>query len=74
LGAAVERPALQESTALGAAYLAGLQSGYWTGLDEIVRFRQVERLFEPQMAPSAAQALYKRWQKAVEAVRLFGSE
>ena len=74
LGASVERPALQESTALGAAYLAGLQSGYWTGLDEIVGFRKVDRLFEPQMAPSAARALYERWQKAVEAARLFGSQ
>lgn len=73
LSVAIERPILQESTALDAAYLAGLQAGYWSNINEIAGFRQVERLFVPQMDPHNARILYARWQKAVEAVRLFGS-
>ncbi|MEJ2005019.1 MAG: FGGY-family carbohydrate kinase [Cyclobacteriaceae bacterium] len=61
----VERPAVIESTAQGAASLAGLGSGAWT-YDDISAYREVERVFEPQMEASFAEALYAKWQKAVK--------
>ena len=49
LGVAVERPVVAETTALGAAYLAGLAVGYWSGLDEIASNWALDRRFEPRM-------------------------
>ena len=69
LGAAVERPAVAETTALGAAYLAGLATGYWSGLDEIRRAWRLERRFEPEMSEDERETRYAGWQDAVSRVR-----
>lgn len=66
LGVPVVRPAVTETTALGAAYLAGLGVGFWTSADDLVGQWQVDRRFEPQMSRTAAQALRERWSAAVE--------
>ncbi|MFM7430376.1 MAG: FGGY family carbohydrate kinase, partial [Flammeovirgaceae bacterium] len=65
LGAEVERPEVIESTALGAAYLAGIQSGLWKKGD-IARNRKIQRRFVPLMDESTRRELYKNWQKAVQ--------
>ena len=66
LGIPVLRPRVLETTALGAAYLAGLAVGYWEGSDEIARQWQVERRFEPAMDPGRRAELMARWGRAVE--------
>jgi glycerol kinase len=65
LGAPVVRPAVTETTALGAAYLAGLAVGFWRSADDLNGQWQVDRRFEPQLASSSAQALRGRWTEAV---------
>lgn len=65
LGIEVDRPEIVESTALGAAYLAGLKAGIWT-LDEIRKIRKTERKFTPELTATERDKLYKKWQKAVE--------
>ncbi|MEK6593540.1 MAG: glycerol kinase GlpK [Pseudomonadota bacterium] len=69
LGVAVVRPRVQETTALGAAYLAGLGVGYWKDAQEIAAQWQVERRFEPGMERDQAQSLQAGWRKAVERTR-----
>jgi glycerol kinase len=69
LGVPVERPAVTETTALGAAYLAGLAVGYWGSLDEIQKQWKVETVFEPQMSADQRDTLYHGWQRAVERSR-----
>jgi glycerol kinase len=65
LGAEVERPEVIESTALGAAYLAGIQSGLWKKGD-IARNRKIQKRFAPLMDEATRIELYKNWQKAVQ--------
>jgi glycerol kinase len=65
LGVPVVRPKVLETTALGAAYLAGLATGYWPGDDDIRRNWQVDRRFEPAMSRDQAQSLRAGWDKAV---------
>ena len=65
----VVRPSVTETTALGAAYLAGLATGYWSSLDEISANRAVDRRFEPQLDPERAAALRARWTEAVKRSR-----
>lgn len=65
LGVEVDRPAITESTALGAAYLAGLKAGIWT-LEEIKKVRRTERKFTPQLPAEERERLYRGWQKAVK--------
>lgn len=65
LGTEVERPEVIESTALGAAYLAGIQSGLWKKQD-IVQNRRIQKQFIPQMDEATRSKLYKGWQKAVK--------
>jgi glycerol kinase len=55
-----------ETTALGAAYLAGLAVGFWPSVDAITGQWRVDRRFEPQMARSTAAALRSRWSAALE--------
>ena len=69
LGVPVQRPAVTETTALGAAYLAGLAVGYWSGLEEIATQWHVGASFEPVMPPEERDALYAVWQRAVERAR-----
>ena len=64
LNVPVERPEVVETTAMGAAYLAGIQIGWWTK-EDIAKGRIVERMFEPEMKEEKRQALYKKWQDAV---------
>jgi glycerol kinase len=71
LGVPVVRPKVTETTALGAAYLAGLAVGFWQSREEIAAQWQVDRRFEPQMAPERSQALMERWRMAVSATRAF---
>ncbi|MEZ4995089.1 MAG: glycerol kinase GlpK [Saprospiraceae bacterium] len=65
LGVEVERPKIIETTALGAAYLAGLSSGFWTRA-EIEKKWQLDQRFSPEMQASERNELYKGWKKAVE--------
>ena len=62
----VNRPKTVETTALGAAYLAGLAVGVWESKEEIEKNRQVERIFEPKMDEAKRNALYDGWKRAVE--------
>jgi len=64
LGVAVDRPAVTESTALGAAYLAGLKAGIWK-LDQLKKIRKTDKKFEPQITVEKRNLLYKQWNKAV---------
>jgi glycerol kinase len=73
LNTPVERPSVIETTALGAAYLAGLATGFYT-LEGIKTNRQVQRLFEPNMEEEQREKLYKGWQKAVKCVKAWGKE
>ena len=66
LGVPVVRPTVTETTALGAAYLAGLSVGYWKSPDEIASQRAIERRFEPAMDPARARELRATWNRAVE--------
>jgi glycerol kinase len=71
LGTVVERPVVQETTALGAAYLAGLAVGYWRDRADIAQNWQLDRSFQPQLDNIAALQIYAGWQKAVAAARTF---
>ena len=64
----VERPVVTETTALGAAYLAGLETGFYGGLDEIARNWQRDRRWTPTMAAARREALYAGWRQAVRRV------
>lgn len=69
--APVERPEINETTALGAAYLAGLAVGFFENREQIATQWKKERRFEPSMAKEETDALYGGWQKAVQATMLF---
>lgn len=62
----VMRPKQIETTAFGAAALAGLAVGYWRDVDEIAALQQIDRVFEPQISADEAESRYARWIKAVE--------
>jgi len=66
LGIPVVRPAVTETTALGAAYLAGLSSGVYRGTDELADLWRSERRFEPTLAPARAGEMMERWEHAVK--------
>lgn len=65
LGVPVERPQIIETTALGAAYLAGLAVGFWSSKEEIANKWNIDRTFNPQMNPDELTKLYKGWKKAI---------
>ena len=67
LGVPVERPRMTETTALGAAFLAGLAAGVWKDREEIRRNWKVGKRFEPKMSPADREAHLARWRKALEA-------
>jgi glycerol kinase len=69
MGVPVVRPRVTETTALGAAYLAGLAVGYWQKPEEIARQWQPERLFEPAMGGERRESLLAMWHKAVSRAR-----
>ena len=63
----VIRPKITETTALGAAYLAGLAIGYWDSIPEIQKQWQEDKAFIPAMPEEQVQQLIKGWQRAVKA-------
>jgi glycerol kinase len=65
LGVPVERPAVIETTALGAAGLAGLHAGLWSSPVDFLAHRRVERVFEPAIAGPLRENLYAKWKEAV---------
>jgi len=65
LGATVVRPAVTETTALGAAYAAGLAVGYWPGLDDLRANWRLGRRWEPSMGPEQRERQYAAWKRAV---------
>jgi len=69
LGIPVVRPCMTESTALGAAYLAGLKAGVWNSIDDISNLSQKEQRFEAQMDRSHAKKLHARWSDALSRAR-----
>ena len=66
LGVPVDRPQVIETTALGAAYLAGLAVGVWDSKEELVSSWKLQNRFEPTMDPEKAAGYYKGWRKAVK--------
>jgi len=74
LGTTVVRPRVIETTALGAAYLAGLATGYWQDEEEISQQWQVEQRFEPRLSADARAQRLARWHRAVERARDWARE
>jgi glycerol kinase len=73
LGIPVERPRVTETTALGAAFLAGLACGTWSSLEEVAATWRLDRRFEPLMSPAERERLLSRWRRAVERARGWAS-
>ncbi|MGE7185891.1 glycerol kinase GlpK [Peribacillus sp. NPDC006672] len=67
----VERPTINETTALGAAYLAGLAVGYWKDQEEIAQQWAIDKTFNPSMDEQDSEKLYDGWKKAVQAAMAF---
>ena len=66
LGVPVQRPTVAETTALGAAYLAGLATGFWSSQAEVAEHWAIDRTFEPKMGSDERESLYAGWKRAVE--------
>lgn len=71
LGVEVERPQCKETTALGAALLAGLAVGFWRSKEELEQLKEVEKTYRPLMDPHIREQYYKGWQQAVTATMGF---
>ncbi len=69
----IDRPAMVETTALGAAFLAGLCSGVWNGIDDITKIRESEHVFHPKMAQETAAEYCAHWRRAVERAKAWES-
>ena len=69
LGGSVDRPRVVETTAVGAAFLAGRATGVWKGAADIEAARSTDRVFRPSMKPARRRELYEGWQQAVARVR-----
>jgi glycerol kinase len=65
LGVPVQRPKVAETTALGAAYLAGLAVSFWESPQEVAEHWAIDRTFEPKMSEAQREELYAEWKKAV---------
>jgi glycerol kinase len=68
----VQKPVVNETTALGAAYLAGLAVGYWTGLDDIKQNFQVDQEFKPDLDEKRRDSMLKAWRRALERSKNWG--
>jgi glycerol kinase len=66
LGVPVQRPKVAETTALGAAYLAGLAVGYWNDTQEVSAYWALDREFTPQMSQEQREEYYANWKRAVQ--------
>ncbi|MFD2869352.1 glycerol kinase [Kurthia sp. 3B1D] len=71
LNVPVDRPVINETTALGAAYLAGLAVGFWNSTDDIAKYWNLNKQFTPAMAVDKRDKLYDGWKKAVHAAQAF---
>ena len=69
LGIPIERSAVAETTALGAAYLAGLAVGFWKDFDEIAGHRSIDLTFQPRMQENERELLYAQWKRALDRAR-----
>jgi glycerol kinase len=69
LSTSVERPAMKETTGMGAAFLAGLAVGFWSDLNELKSRMSIERTFIPECSQDQTEKLYKGWLKAVGRTR-----
>lgn len=69
LGCPVNRAGSLESTAMGAAFLAGLGVGFWDSADDIAALRQSEKVFHPQMSEEERERMLRGWCEAVERVK-----
>ena len=69
LGTDVIRPQVTETTALGAAYLAGLAVGFWKSIDELQQYWQKDKIFSPSMKKETVDDLQKNWKRAVKAAQ-----
>ena len=67
----IKLPVCLQTTALGAAYLAGLNSGYYSSIDEIKSIHSYQAIYNPKMPLDESEQIYKGWKKAVEATRVF---
>lgn len=67
----VERPSVNETTALGAAYLAGLAVGFWEDIEEVKHHWQLDHKFDPKMEEQRREQLFTGWHKAVKAAQMF---
>jgi len=74
LNTSVIRPSITETTALGAAYLAGLGVGYWNDIDEIERYWQKEKTFTPSMNDERRSDMQKQWKRAIRAAQVWSDE
>ena len=68
LGCRIVRPVDTETTALGAAYLAGLATGIWKNTEEVEQFWRAEKIFEPEMTANQREDLFAGWKRAVARV------
>lgn len=71
LGKKIERSKIEETTALGAAYLAGLASGFWKDVEEVEAYWETDGEFKPEMSEDKREDLYAGWQDAVKATQVF---
>ena len=74
INAAVERPSCVETTAMGAAYLAGLAVGYWKDKADVVSNRAVDKVFSPDMPEADVKEKIKGWQRAVKCALAWAEE
>jgi glycerol kinase len=74
LRAKVVRPKITETTALGAAYLAGLAVNYWTSIKDIGKQWQVDQIFSPKMKAEETHSLIKGWHRAVRAAEAWADD
>jgi glycerol kinase len=73
LGVPVVRPQVSETTALGAAYLAGLATGYWKSAEALGENLKIDRIFEPSMSAERRDALREEWRRALERAKAWAS-
>ena len=69
INAPVERPSCIETTAMGAAYLAGLAVGYWKNKEDVIQNWSIDRVFLPDMGPEQRQARLRGWRRALQCSR-----
>lgn len=71
LNCEIDAPKINETTALGAAYLAGLAIGFWKNKEEIANLKPNSKTYLPHMSETQRQQLYQQWKKAVQATMMF---